>query len=67
MLCFSYKVPSLSFLTDEITVTEGVNSFVYLQLRITDVPAGGLEGVVEYMLQFSPVGASVLMNCIYTI
>ena len=39
-------------------MVEGVDEFVYYPLRITDVPAGGLEGLIEYELLVSPSEAS---------
>ncbi len=48
----------LNFLSNDLTVVEGVDKFVFYPLRITDVPAGGLEGLIEYKLIVSPSGAS---------
>ena len=50
--------PTLTFLSDEITVQEGEDGFAFIQLVMTDVPTNGLEGVIEYAILVSSAGAS---------
>ncbi|XP_064407236.1 sushi, von Willebrand factor type A, EGF and pentraxin domain-containing protein 1-like isoform X2 [Halichondria panicea] len=54
--------PTLNFLSSDLTVVEGVDRYVYYPLRITNVPAGGLEGLIEYELIVSPSGATLNMD-----
>ena len=51
-------VPTLNFLSSNLTVVEGVDKYIFYPLQITNVPAGGLEGLIEYALVLSPNGAS---------
>ena len=46
------------FPASAITVQEGVDEFAYIQLVMTNLPTGGLEGTIDYTLIVSPGGAS---------
>ncbi len=64
LLIYFSTDPTLQFVNDDITVIEGEDRFAYLQLTITDVPAGGMEGVIEYELQVNPIGICKLMKVV---
>lgn len=42
----------------QLTVVEGVDQYAYFQLVLSDVPSGGLEGVIEFSVVIAPSGAS---------
>ena len=52
---------TLAFVPDSVILREGINLFYYVQLSISNVPAGGLEGMLEIPLIVSPSGASMYL------
>ena len=56
-----FPAATLAFVPDSMFLREGIDLFYYVQLSISNVPAGGLEGMLEIPLIVLPSGASMYL------